>query len=146
MAEVLGFKHDEALTLGRAVVGLNAYSKGVSLGLFQPTPKEIQEQRRKIRREETVAVELLHRAVPAKNTNEGLGGLSGESPSAPKACRNTWKASSVKLSKVFPMPCWSSRSLCLSHNLRKRPIPCTRNSGRKFFLGKEDGGLRQAGP
>jgi len=37
-AEVLGFEHDEALTLGRAVAGLNAYSKGVSLGLFQPTP------------------------------------------------------------------------------------------------------------
>jgi hypothetical protein len=38
VAEVLGFEHDEALTLGRAVAGLNAYSKGVSLGLFQPTP------------------------------------------------------------------------------------------------------------
>jgi hypothetical protein len=33
VAEVLGFEHDEALTLGRAVAGLNAYSKGVSLGL-----------------------------------------------------------------------------------------------------------------
>ena len=38
VAEVLGFEHDEALTLGRAVAGLNAYSKGVSLGLFQPPP------------------------------------------------------------------------------------------------------------
>ena len=43
VAEVLGFEHDEALTLGRAVAGLNAYSKGVSLGLFQPTPKEVRE-------------------------------------------------------------------------------------------------------
>ena len=42
-AEVLGFEHDEALTLGRAVAGLNAYSKGVSLGLFQPTPREVKE-------------------------------------------------------------------------------------------------------
>jgi hypothetical protein len=33
VAEVLGFDHDEALTLGRAVAGLNAYSKGVSPGL-----------------------------------------------------------------------------------------------------------------
>ena len=40
VAEVLGFEHDEALTLGRAGAGLNAYSKGVSLGLFQPTPRE----------------------------------------------------------------------------------------------------------
>jgi hypothetical protein len=43
VAEVLGFEHDEALTLGRAVAGLNAYSKGVSLGLFQPTPREVKE-------------------------------------------------------------------------------------------------------
>jgi hypothetical protein len=41
--EVLGFEYDEALTLGRAVAGLNAYSKGVSLGLFQPTPREVKE-------------------------------------------------------------------------------------------------------
>jgi hypothetical protein len=38
VAEVLGFEHDEALTPGRAVAGLSAYSEGVSLGLFQPTP------------------------------------------------------------------------------------------------------------
>ena len=43
VAEVLGFEHDEALTLGRAVAGLNAYSKGVSLGLFQPAPREVKE-------------------------------------------------------------------------------------------------------
>jgi len=36
VAKALGFEHDEALTLGRAVAGLNAYSKGVSLGLCQP--------------------------------------------------------------------------------------------------------------
>jgi hypothetical protein len=34
VAEVLGFDHDEGLTLGRAVAGLNVYYKGVSLGLF----------------------------------------------------------------------------------------------------------------
>ena len=33
VAEVLRFEHDEALTLGRAVAGLNAYLKGVSLGI-----------------------------------------------------------------------------------------------------------------
>ena len=43
VAEVLGFEHDETLPLGRAVAGLNAYSKGVSLGLFQPTPREVEE-------------------------------------------------------------------------------------------------------
>ena len=41
VAEVLGVEHDEALTLGWAMAGLNAYSKGVSLGLFQPIPREV---------------------------------------------------------------------------------------------------------
>jgi hypothetical protein len=85
VAEVLGFEHDEALTLGRVVAGLNAYSKGVSLGLFQPTPKEVKEQRRKMRKEETVTVDLLHRAVPAKHTDEGLRALSGERPIHPES-------------------------------------------------------------
>ena len=85
VAEVLRFEHDEALTLGRAVAGLNAYSKGVSLGLFQPTPKEVKEQRKKMRKEETVTVDLLHRAVPAKHTEEGLRALSGESPIHPES-------------------------------------------------------------
>jgi hypothetical protein len=38
VAEVPGFEHDEALTVGRAEAGLNGYLKGISLGLFQPTP------------------------------------------------------------------------------------------------------------
>jgi hypothetical protein len=71
--------HDEPLTLGRAVAGLNAYSKGVSLGLFHPTPKEVKEQRRKMRKEEMVTIELLPLAVPAKYNDEGLRALSGES-------------------------------------------------------------------
>jgi len=43
VAEVIGFEHEEALTGARAVAGMNAYSKGVSLGLFQPTPREVKE-------------------------------------------------------------------------------------------------------
>ena len=67
------------------MAGLNAYSKGVSLGLFQPTPREVKEQRRKMRKEETMTVDLLHRAVPAKHTDEGLRALSGESPIRPES-------------------------------------------------------------
>jgi hypothetical protein len=38
VAERLGFNRDEALTLGRAVAGLNAHAKAVSLGIVRPTP------------------------------------------------------------------------------------------------------------
>ena len=59
--------------------------KGVSLGLFQPTPQEVKEQRRKMRKDETVTIDLLHRAVPAKHTDEGLRALSGENPIRPES-------------------------------------------------------------
>jgi hypothetical protein len=77
VAEVLGFEHDEALTLGRAVAGLNAYLKGVSLGLIQPSPAEVKEQRRKMPKNEKVTIDLLHRAAPARDTaREGRRGGS----------------------------------------------------------------------
>jgi hypothetical protein len=83
VAERLGFAWDEALTLGRAVAGLNAYSKGMHLGLFEPTPEAEQERRHKARHGEAVHVALLHRAVPAMQTPEGLRALSKEKPISP---------------------------------------------------------------
>ncbi|MBM3483736.1 MAG: hypothetical protein FJX66_10595 [Alphaproteobacteria bacterium] len=46
VAERLGFEWHEALTLGRAVAGLTAHSKGERLGLFEPTPEAIKDKRR----------------------------------------------------------------------------------------------------
>lgn len=83
VAERLGFEWDEALTLGRAVAGLNAYSKGVRLGLFQPTPEAERERRGKARHGEILHIELLHRAVPATQTPEGVRALSKERPISP---------------------------------------------------------------
>jgi len=83
VAERLGFNREEALTLGRAVAGLNAYSKGVRLGLFTPTPKEIKEQRKKLRPKAAITVDLLQRAVPAVQTPDGLRALAKEKPIDP---------------------------------------------------------------
>jgi len=57
VAEVLGFGHDKRLEPGRAVAGLDAYSKGLSPGLFQPTPREVKDQRRKMRKGEKVTID-----------------------------------------------------------------------------------------
>jgi hypothetical protein len=38
-----------------------------------------------MRKEETVTVDLLHRAVPAKHTDEGLRALTGENPMRPES-------------------------------------------------------------
>ena len=49
VAETLGFNHDEALTLGKALAGLTAQSKGKRLGIFKPTPKELKKVRERER-------------------------------------------------------------------------------------------------
>jgi len=83
VAERLGFKRDEALTLGRAVAGLNAYSKGKSLGLFSPTPAKVRRERERLRPKESVQVDLMQRAVPAVHTENGLRALSKNKPIDP---------------------------------------------------------------
>ena len=65
VAKHLGFDWDGAPILGRAVAGLNAYSKGVRLGLFTPAPKEVKEERGKLREGETLDIDLLGCVVPA---------------------------------------------------------------------------------
>ena len=114
VAEVKEFEQDDRLPLGRAIAGLNAYSKGVSLGLFQPSPREVKEQRRKMRKQETMAVDLSPRAVPAKQNirMKDYARSAAKVPFIPRACRSIWRTSSVTPSKTFLMPCWSSRSLC----------------------------------
>lgn len=87
VAERLGFDRDEALTLGRAVAGLNAYAKGVKLGLFQPTPQGLRKRRRALRETETLSVDLLQRAVPAVQTGAGLRAVSKDRPIKPESVR-----------------------------------------------------------
>src|SRR6266850_994442 len=76
VAERLGFDPNEALSLGKAVAGLNAQSKGRRLGIFQPRLAEIHEARKRKRGEE-FWVDLLERFVPAINTAEGVRAVIG---------------------------------------------------------------------
>jgi hypothetical protein len=45
----------------------------------------VKEQRRKMRKEETVTIDLLHRTVPARHTDKGLGALNGQSSIHPES-------------------------------------------------------------
>ncbi len=86
VAERLGFGRDEALTLGRAVAGLNAHTKGVRLGLFTPSaPRDVKERSKKMTAGETLHVDLLGRAVPATATADGLRALAKEKPISPES-------------------------------------------------------------
>lgn len=83
VAERLGFKPDEVLSLGKALAGLNAQSKGQRLGIFKPTPKELKKVREQGRGEE-FQVELLGRALPAVNTEEGVRAVIKTEPIEPE--------------------------------------------------------------
>jgi hypothetical protein len=88
-----------------------------------------------------VTVDLLHRAEPAKHTDEGLRALSGESPIRPESVQKYLESkfgealeevsrAMLELAKSLPPLSW-----------RKKPTPYTKNSGRKFLLAKKDGEL-----
>src|ERR1700693_3391583 len=79
VAERLGFDQDEALSLGKAVAGLNAQSKGQRLGIFKPVPQEVKKARARKRGEEFF-VEICGRQVPAMNTPDGIRAVIDNQP------------------------------------------------------------------
>lgn len=83
VAQRLGFDRLEALTLGRVVAGLNAYSKGKALGIFKPAPERVRREAPAQSSGMVAHVELLHRAVPVTRTPDGLRAVSKDKPVDP---------------------------------------------------------------
>lgn len=86
VARRLGFDWDEALTLGQAVAGMSAYAKGVSIGVIEPRPRSLGEERKK-QAGKRVYVALMGRTVPVFVTPEGLRADNKGKPAAPAAVR-----------------------------------------------------------
>ncbi len=86
VAQRLGFDEDEALTLGKAVAGLNAQAKGRRLGIFKPHEEKAKKAREK-ERGERFLIEVLGRPVPATNTNDGIRAVRGNKPIDPDGVR-----------------------------------------------------------
>jgi len=82
VAERMGFDSDEALTLGRGLAGLNAQSKGQSLGIFHPAEHKA-ERARERKPGERILVQLLGRGVPAIRTEEGIRAVANDRPADP---------------------------------------------------------------
>lgn len=81
VAERLGFDREEALTLGKAVAGLNAQAKGRRLGLFAPSAgAEMERKPKAVKVGETLQVPLLGRMVQAARTAEGVRALDKGRP------------------------------------------------------------------
>lgn len=80
VAERLGFDRQAALSLGKAVAGLNAQSKGRSLGIFKPAEHPESIPRKKAALGEEFWVELLGRAIPAATTSDGVRAVVKDKP------------------------------------------------------------------
>lgn len=74
VSERLGFNHAEALTLGKAVAGLNAQSKGRRLGIFKEAEHEEKDGKGKPHADEaeTTLVTVLGRPVPTIRSADGV--------------------------------------------------------------------------
>jgi hypothetical protein len=80
VAERLGYDEEAALTLGKAVAGLNAQSKGRRLGIYEEkSEEEKKEEKKKEKPVKTEFIEILGRDVPAVKTPKGLrAAIKGE--------------------------------------------------------------------
>src|ERR671912_897477 len=83
VAERLGFDRAAALTLGQAVAGLSAHTKGVSLGIIEPKPDLVRERGDRLGEGERLHVDLLGRAVPVLRAPDGLRAEAKGKPGVP---------------------------------------------------------------
>jgi hypothetical protein len=84
VAEALGYERDTALTLGKALAGLNAQSKGRSLGIYaRPEVPGGDLPPKKAGLGEEFWVEICERAIPAKTTEDGVRAVIKDKPIDP---------------------------------------------------------------
>ena len=84
VAERLGFDRPAALSLGKAMAGLTAQTKGRRLGIYGPPKMAEGEKPKKVGLGEEFWVELCGRPIPAKNTPDGVRAVSGAEPIVPE--------------------------------------------------------------
>jgi len=100
VARRLDYAEDEALTLGRAIAGRVAQSKGRRLGICEPRPvaerRKVAEERAKIGAER---VEVMGRLVPCVRTPSGLRALDEATPIDPEG---VWRYLAGKFGGLLP--------------------------------------------
>jgi hypothetical protein len=92
VAQRLGFDRNAALSLGKCLAGLNAQSKGRSLGIYGP-PKGMKGRvRKKPGLGEELRVELCGRPLPAVRTKEGVRAVVKDKPIEPESAERYLEA------------------------------------------------------
>jgi hypothetical protein len=92
VAERLGHDRDAALTLGKAVAGLNAQSKARRLGIIEDTTDQDQGRKSRTRKSaQPPVVTILGRPVPTIYTEHGLRATRQDQPIDPAGVRRYLK-------------------------------------------------------
>ena len=94
VAQRLGFDEDEALTLGKAVAGLNAQAKGRRLGIFKPHEEKAKKAREKERGEQFLIEVLRSARARHEHRRRHPGRARAASRLTQTACGATWRTSS----------------------------------------------------
>jgi len=113
VAERLGYGHATALTLGKAVAGLNAQSKGQRLGIFEPPSAETRAKRAKARPAKTAL--LLGREVPVVSTPDGVRAVVRGRPESPASVTRYLEQ---KFGAALPAVEEAMRALAMAHTPR----------------------------
>ena len=114
VAERLGYDKETALTLGKAVAGLNAQSKGQRLGIY--TKKSAEEKEKKAQKQKPVKVEfveLMGRGIPITKSSRGFRAVIKDEEIDPQSVEkylqqkfgddlNDARSAMEKLAKAFP--------------------------------------------
>ncbi len=84
VAEQLGHEHDTALTLGKAMAGLNAQSKGRMIGIYgKPKAPEDGGPPKKAGLGEEFWIAVCGRSIPVKDTEDGVRAVVKDKPVDP---------------------------------------------------------------
>jgi hypothetical protein len=154
VAERLGYDEETALTLGKAVAGLNAQSKGRRLGIYEEKSEEEKEKEAKLalskaegmkKPVKTEFIEILGRGVPAVKTPRGLrAAIQGEAIHAGsveaylkqkfKDDLDDTRAAMEKLAKAYPPKQLEKKAYDLYEKFRPQIPEGTKGWGAKGEL------------
>lgn len=113
VAQRLGYDWKEALTLGKAVAGLNARSKARHLGMEKATGKP-EPKKKSAAREPKVA--LLGREVPVVKTTDGIRALAKDRAEDPAAVERYLEQ---KFGDALPEVTTAMRALARTHTAKQ---------------------------
>lgn len=146
VAERLGYDRATALTLGKAIAGLNALAKGRRLGLYPETSQDDKKRRARARAKAGVtSVELMGRRLRVAHTGKGLRAVRARTPQDPAAVERylegklgdslpAVRASMTALAKSIPKRQLSERAFALYEKFRPRIPSGERGWGAKGEL------------